>query len=666
MNPNTQQPLVSHRGRTRRIASVKDQCLSVCSRFIFRITLLCLWSVTLASQLSAEPQQLGSWSGLIAWPHVPSSVAVLPDGKLVTWSSNELTSFPDNGVRFSYSSVFDPRTRQFTETNNPSHDMFCAGTSLLSDGTLVAAGGNPQLQDTSYFDPQTNRWVQGPFMNHQRWYGTTLTLPDDSVFATFARGDNNIPELLPRNGAWTELPDAAMTTLFNEQTVINNSAVNDSVIAQWNANMQLAPNGRVFHAGPTSTMHWLDTDGTGLIEAIGPRMAGDQHRQGDSFSLYDIGKILMTGGSDKSREPSATATALRIDINGAMPEVLPTDSMISARVYHNAVVLPTGEVMIVGGNSSGILFDDSTSVLDTEIWNPATGRFRTTAPIAVGRNYHSVAVLMQDGRVFSGGGGLCGNCDVNHPDAQIYSPPYLYDSNGAAATRPVISSAPSQMQAGAFGLLTIDSNLPIAELSLIRLSSNTHSVNTDERRVPVNIQAISENLYQITLPDNPNILVPGNYWLFAIDSNGVPSEGYSVNLMTGTAELEARLTLPQLTQQSLLVGEPVNLQLRDLISSPAQQPDDLNWQADTLPAGLVLNADSGIISGQINEMPIDAELLSSKILVRSNNQAAVVTIQWRVTEDSGFVAVGGTGMATLLLLIFALTRVSVLRARRHR
>ena len=35
------------------------------------------------------------------------------------------------------------------------------------------------------------------------------------------------------------------------------------------------------------------------------------------------------------------------------------------------------------------------------------------------RNYHSVALLLPDGRVFSGGGGLCGPCATNHPDAQI-------------------------------------------------------------------------------------------------------------------------------------------------------------------------------------------------------------------------------------------------------
>ena len=49
------------------------------------------------------------------------------------------------------------------------------------------------------------------------------------------------------------------------------------------------------------------------------------------------------------------------------------------------------------------------------------------------RNYHSVAVLLPDGTVFSGGGGLCGSCATNHPDGQIFYPPYLFNADGSLA-----------------------------------------------------------------------------------------------------------------------------------------------------------------------------------------------------------------------------------------
>jgi galactose oxidase len=75
-----------------------------------------------------------------------------------------------------------------------------------------------------------------------------------------------------------------------------------------------------------------------------------------------------------------------------------------------------------------------------EIWSPDTQSFRVDAPTAVPRTYHSSAVLVPDGRVFVGGGGLCGvNCTVNHPDAEMYSPGYLFNANGTPADRPTIS-----------------------------------------------------------------------------------------------------------------------------------------------------------------------------------------------------------------------------------
>ena len=57
---------------------------------------------------------------------------------------------------------------------------------------------------------------------------------------------------------------------------------------------------------------------------------------------------------------------------------------------------------------------------------------------ATPRTYHSTALLLPDGRVFSGGGGLCGTCSVNHADGEIYSPPYLFQG-----PRPVIQGAPT-------------------------------------------------------------------------------------------------------------------------------------------------------------------------------------------------------------------------------
>ena len=598
----------------------------------------------------------GEWSDLITWPHVPSSAALLPDGRVLTWSSNERLAFPDNGVRYSHSAIFNPADDTFIITDNPSHDMFCAGISLLQDGTVLAAGGNPQLQDTSYFDAATAAWRTGPFMNQQRWYGTTVTMPDDSVFATFARGDNNIPELLPRNGAWRELPGAVMDTLWNEQNTINGNAVNDSVIAQWNANMHVAPDGRVFHAGPTLTMHWFDVSGNGTMQEIGPRISGDQHRQGGTSTLFDTGRILLTGGSDKSLSNSATASALSIDINGATPVVTEVDALDSPRVYHNSVLMPNGEVMIIGGNTSGVLFDDTTSVLGTEIWNPLSGNFRTTAPIAVSRNYHSIALLLQDGRVLSGGGGLCGSCTVNHPDAQIYSPPYLFNANGERRARPGILAANATAQAG--DTLLVDATANITRFNLLRLSSNTHSVNTDERLIKTRLQRVASGLYELELPDNPNVLLPGNYWLFGLDAAGTPSVGYRINVRTGVAPLRAPISMAPITVPIWQQDEPATL------SVEATGGEGLRFEAENLPPGLTLNG----VTGQISGIPSIAGNYQSTLIVRDARQAIAQSITFNIRTDSGIIAgsSAGSGWGLLLLVSVAWTaRKRLALLRRH-
>ena len=77
----------------------------------------------------------------------------------------------------------------------------------------------------------------------------------------------------------------------------------------------------------------------------------------------------------------------------------------------------------------------------------------------MGRNYHSVALLLQDGRVFGGGGGLCGTCKTNHFNAQIFTPPALLKADGTAAARPTITVADKTATNGAALLVAADSLL---------------------------------------------------------------------------------------------------------------------------------------------------------------------------------------------------------------
>ncbi|KAJ2966790.1 hypothetical protein NQ176_g9980 [Zarea fungicola] len=146
-------------------------------------------------------------------------------------------------------------------------------------------------------------------------------------------------------------------------------------------------------------------------------------------------------------------------------------------------------------------------------------------PNTIPRTYHSVSLLMPDGRVFNAGGGLCNDCNTNHFDGQIYTPSYLLNGDGSLATRPTITSATVNNN-----VITINTGGVIQTASLMRVGTATHTVNTDQRRVPLTLTKNSNTQYVANLPTDPGILLPGYWMLFVMNSNGVPSISKIIDL----------------------------------------------------------------------------------------------------------------------------------------
>jgi hypothetical protein len=197
--------------------------------------------------------------------------------------------------------------------------------------------------------------------------------------------------------------------------------------------------------------------------------------------------------------------------------------MTYARSFANSVVLPDGRVFVAGGQSYALAFSDATAILAGEIWNPSTGIFSVTAAASIPRTYHSVAVLLPDARVLVGGGGLCGvGCDNNHADFEYYSPSYLFTPDGREAVRPVITAAPETTGYNTQMTVTT-SDTSVTGFVLVRMGAVTHTVNNDQRRVPLSIASQSGTSYTVTTPPNSGIATPGYYMLFALNAAGVPS-----------------------------------------------------------------------------------------------------------------------------------------------
>jgi len=477
-----------------------------------------------------DPRVVGSWGPVIQWPHIAISVAALTDGRVLTWSSTETNAFPSS-TELTHAAIFDPSSGTFQTVDNNFHDMFCAGVSTLEDGRIVAAGGNPYDTRTSAFNPSSLTWSALANMNSNRWYATLLALPTNELFTTFANAGGNTSERYnPAGNTWTQTPGATMQDLLNEQNAENGqTTVNTASDLQWWGQMAVAPDGRILHGGPSQTWHMFDPRGTGAVQSLG-QPAGTRTRMWGNVVTYDAGKVLILGGADRTQNPATTNAAYKVDLNGASPVISSATAMAYRRAFHNSVTLPTGEVIVVGGNNSGELFSDTGAVFAAEIWTPTTDSWRTVAAMNIARGYHSTAILLKDARVLSAGSGACGNgCAANHLDGQIYTPPYLYASNGSLAPRPAITAAPAIGEAGA--VFNVTATGSIAKFSMVRLSATTHAINTDQRFLPIAFTANGGGSYTLQLEANPNILVPGYYWIFAIDSAGVPSVGRTFHVL---------------------------------------------------------------------------------------------------------------------------------------
>src|SRR5436190_7490087 len=136
----------------------------------------------------------------------------------------------------------------------------------------------------------------------------------------------------------------------------------------------------------------------------------------------------------------------------------------------------------------------------------------------VPRLYHSESILLPDGRVLSSGGGHpAGNAD--NFNAEVYSPPYLFKE-----PRPTVTSVPGRAcYSQQFSVPTPDWN-SVAGVSLVALTSVTHSVNMNQRILRPAWSA-GGGAVAVTAPSDPNLCPPGPYFLFLLNAAGVPSVG---------------------------------------------------------------------------------------------------------------------------------------------
>jgi len=477
---------------------------------------------------AADPAVSGGWGKAWNTPVVPVFTAMLPNGKVLMWDSvgdGPAESYDNHSS--TRAAVWDPRTNTSKRVDVQGYNIFCAGYAQLSDGTVLVAGGNRNkalngLRQTHLFDWRTETWRRGPDMAAERWYPSVTALPNQE--ALILGGGPETAEVYQTN-KWVRLLTGFTTPSSRLYPLLT-----------------VRPNGYVDMVGPAPLMRTLRTSGAGAQVATSTRDA--INRDYSSFATFRVGRTLVAGGgviNEDGKQKVPTRTAVVVDSNGTgAPRATATGSMALARRQFNLTILADGNVLATGGESSGATnstVDLVNAVFAAELYDATAGTWRTLAAANRIRQYHSTAILLPDGRVMTGGGGICAECQrvgYLEKNVEYFSAPYLYNANGTPATRPVIATAPASTAYNANFNVSKASTSSISRFGLVGLGAPTHGDDQSQRYVPLTVMARSGNTITLRSPANVNQAPPGYYMLFGVNPQGVPTVAKMVKL-TATA-----------------------------------------------------------------------------------------------------------------------------------
>ena len=498
---------------------------ATCVRFVSLLLLVC----ALAPEMMAQANVQGRWRTLIQlMPINPVHVALLHNGKVlvVAGSGNCApgqtvpsgqpacpTGAPYGPSNNSGAGLFDPATNSFTPFPL-SWDMFCNGMVVLPDGRAFINGGTLRYDPfygekrSAVFDPSTNLFSDVQTMAHGRWYPTVTTLGDGRAMTfsglTETGATSTTVEIYTPGAGWSQEFGAGWTPPLYPR-------------------MHLLPNGKVFYSGSGVTSRLFDPVAH-TWSTVANTVLGTTRTYGTSVLLpltpetnYRPRVMIMGGGNP------ATATTEIIDLGAPSPSWQSGPDMSGGRIEMDAVILPNGKVLALGGSSSDE--NESTATFTADLFAADGGSKSPASANSVPRVYHSVALLLPDATVWSAGGNYTRG-SYQH-QMEIYEPAYLFSGvdtsgNPIPAARPMISTAPAIINYGTGFSVGTPNASDISSVVLIRPGASTHAFDMDQRLVGLSFTAAGDVL-NVNSPPNSNIAPPGYYMLFVLNSVGTPS-----------------------------------------------------------------------------------------------------------------------------------------------
>ncbi|MET8974248.1 kelch motif-containing protein [Streptomyces sp. NPDC004539] len=370
------------------------------------------------------------------------------------------------------------------------------------------------------FDPLAERYVPVDPMKKARWYPTLVGLDDGRVLAVSGLddvgvvdpGDNEIYD--PKTKKWTPGPKR----YFPTYPALFLTKGGKLFYPASNAGYGPADQGREPGIWDlrTNTFQKVpglkDADATETSASVLLPPAQDQ-------------RVMILGGGGVGESKKATPRTAVVDLKEDSPSFKDGPNLPQGTRYLNSVIMPDDTVFTSNG-SADYRGRGASNILKAQFYDPKGNVFREAAEPAVGRNYHSEALLLPDGRVATFGSDPLyddrQNTKLGHFEQrmEVFTPPALH-KNGK--DRPVLDDGPEQLPADRQLTYRTDHPERIVAARLMRPSAVTHTTDVEQRSIALELTKEGRAV-TVTVPDDAALVPPGWYMLFVTDAAGTPSE----------------------------------------------------------------------------------------------------------------------------------------------
>ncbi len=468
-----------------------------------------------------------AWSstGIMKAARNHASATVLPSGKVLVAGGVGSSSVTASAE------LYDPSTGTWSYTGTMLAATFDQTATLLPSGKVLVVGGNDSTSTTTDFaelyDPASTTWTAAAPLLQARRLATATLLPSGKVLIAGGGDENGLNGMAqlydPASDTWTLAGTLHIARAFHTATLLPSGKV--LVAGGYSAPSPIAVSELYDPASNTWAL-------TGSLETA---------RLNLTATLLPSGKVLVAGGGDGSAaDPAFTSAELYDPASGTWTYA---GSMTDGRENQSAKLLPSGQVLVVGGITS----NTGSYIGSAELYDPVSDAWTSAGTLITART-STTATLLPTGKVLIAGG-LNG---ITLASAELFDPgltPVDTLLTPHTALRPVLSSAyisPTNQLIGTSPGSAIDSSISVTATGFMPTREGSGgSTNNSATNYPVfQVQRIDNGQMRF-IPNDESVDFTDTTFTGAADAfsgfspgpmlvrawvNGVPSNAQYVEL----------------------------------------------------------------------------------------------------------------------------------------